>query len=71
MKDLGVYVKAGPKRAVVDTVLPWRPRSTGSARFAAFCERYIRVPKGKGARKPLKPRPWQRELTGSVLDADP
>ncbi|BAX92044.1 terminase large subunit domain-containing protein [Mycobacterium shigaense] len=64
-------MRAGPKGSVDDSMLPWRPRSSGSARFAAFCERYIRVPKGKGARKPLKLRQWQRELAGSVLDADP
>lgn len=64
-------MRAGPKRAVDDSVLPWRPRSTGSERFAAFCERFVRVPKGTGARSPMKLRQWQRDLTGSVLDADP
>lgn len=43
----------------------------GAARFAAFCERFIKVPKGTGARRPLKLRPWQVDLVGSVLDADP
>lgn len=64
-------MKAGPKAAVDSRVLPFRPRSTGSARFAAFCLRYIRVPKGTGALSPLRLRPWQIELVGSVLDADP
>ncbi|OBG87447.1 terminase [Mycobacterium sp. E802] len=64
-------MRAGPKRAVDDSVLPFRPRSNGSARFAAFCEKFIRVPKGTGAGKPLRLRPWQRDLVGSVLDADP
>jgi phage terminase large subunit-like protein len=64
-------MKAGPKQAVDARVLPFRPRSTGSARFAAFCERFIRVPKGTGALGPLLLRPWQVELVGSVLDADP
>lgn len=63
-------MRAGPKRAVDESVLPFRPRSNGSARFAAFCEKFIRVPKGTGARGPLKLRPWQRELVGSVLDAE-
>jgi phage terminase large subunit-like protein len=60
----------GPKRAVDESSLPWRPRSTGSTRFAKFCERFIIVPKGKGARTPLILRDWQRDLVGSVLDAE-
>ena len=63
-------MRAGPKRAVDDSVLPFRPRSTGSARFAAFCTKFIVVPKGTGSGGPLRLRPWQRELTGSVLDAE-
>ncbi|MGN7779021.1 terminase TerL endonuclease subunit [Mycolicibacterium sp. 22603] len=62
-------MKAGPKAAVDPTPLPWRPRSTGAARFAKFCERFIKVPSGTGALKPLRLRPWQIELVGSVLDA--
>ena len=38
-------------------------------RFAKFCEKYIVVPKGTGARSPLILRDWQRDLVGSVLDA--
>lgn len=63
-------MRAGPKRAVDDSVLPFRPRSNGSARFAAFCSRFITVPKGTGAGGPLQLRRWQRELVGSVLDAE-
>lgn len=64
-------MKAGPKAAVDDSVLPWRPRSTGADRFAKFCEKFVRVPKGTGAKSPLRLRDWQRDLVGSVLDADP
>ncbi len=64
-------MKAGPKAAVDDSPLPWGPRSTGSARFSAFCEKFVKVPKGVGARSPLRLRDWQRDLVGSVLDADP
>jgi phage terminase large subunit-like protein len=64
-------MKAGPKAAVEPSSLPFRPRSAGSARFAVFCQRFIRVPKGAGALSPLQLRPWQVELVGSVLDADP
>ena len=64
-------MKAGPKAAVEPSSLPFRPRSAGSARFAVFCQRFIRVPKGTGALSPLRLRPWQVALVGSVLDADP
>lgn len=64
-------MRAGPKSAPDPRPLPWRPRSTGSARFARFCQTYIRTPKGTGALEPMRLRRWQRELVGSVLDADP
>jgi phage terminase large subunit-like protein len=43
------------------------PRA-GGARAVGFIEKFIRVPKGKGARKPFKVRPWQRELIGGVFN---
>ena len=55
-------MKAGPKAAVDDSVLPLRPRPTGSARFAKFGEKFVKVPKGTGARSPLLLRPWKVEL---------
>lgn len=64
-------MKAGPKARVDDSPLPFRPRVTGAARFAKFCEKFIVTPKGFGARKPMRLRPWQVDLVGSVLDADP
>ena len=64
-------MKAGPKSAVDPSPLPWRPRSTGSARFAAFCRKFVLVPKGTGAKSPLRLRDWQKGLVGSVLDAQP
>ncbi|QIX27508.1 terminase [Nocardioides sp. JQ2195] len=64
-------MRAGPKAAVDGSALPWAPRSLGAARFGKFCERFIVTPKGTGARKPMKPRAWQLELVGSVLDATP
>jgi hypothetical protein len=45
-------MKAGPKAAVDPTVLPFRPQSTGAARFAKFCERFVKVPKGRGGSSP-------------------
>src|SRR4029453_7529679 len=43
----------------------------GAPRFAGFCKQYIIVPKGKDALKPLRLRPWQVELVGTVLDPTP
>ena len=64
-------MKAGPKASVDGSPLPFRPRSTGAAQFGKFCERFVQTPKGTGARSPMKLRPWQLDLVGSVLDADP
>lgn len=64
-------MRAGPKAAVDATPLPFRSRKTGSARFAAFCDQYVVTPKGTGARGPMRLRPWQVELVGSVLDPTP
>ena len=65
-------MRAGPKAAVDDSVLPFRARTTvESERFGRFCAKYIRVPKGTGARTPLRLRNWQLDLAGSVLDAEP
>lgn len=64
-------MKAGPKAAVDDSELPFRPRSAGSARFAEFCGQFVKVPKGAGAKSPLRLRDWQRDLIGSIEDADP
>ena len=64
-------MKAGPKAAVDPSVLPFRSRSTGSLRFQSFCEKFIRVPKGQGALTSLRLRSWQRDLVGTVEDADP
>jgi phage terminase large subunit-like protein len=64
-------VKAGPKAAVEASRLPFRSRHQGAERFAAFCRSYVVVPKGHGARRRLRLRPWQVELVASVMDATP
>lgn len=64
-------MRAGPKAAVSPEPLPWSPRVKGSARFAKFTSTFVVTPKGTGARSPMRLRPWQIELVGSVLDADP
>lgn len=55
-------MKAGPKSAVLADPLPFRSRKSGSARFEAFAAKFITVPKGTNARKPLKLRAWQLDL---------
>jgi len=64
-------VRAGPKAAVDPTPLPLRTRAKGAALMAKFCAEFIKVPSGTGARKPMKLRPWQVALVGSVWDAEP
>jgi phage terminase large subunit-like protein len=61
-------VRAGPKGTVTAPPLNLRrlPRR-GDARAAAFIERYVTVPKGTGARRRLRIRPWQREVIRGVL----
>ena len=59
-------MKAGPKSLPDPSRLPFRSRATGGRRVAAFAKQYVRVPKGKGALKPLVLRPWQVALVDSV-----
>jgi phage terminase large subunit-like protein len=62
-------VKSGAKGVMLAPRLDLRrlPKR-GGARCIAFCERYIVVPKGTGARKRMKLRPWQRDIVRGVLD---
>jgi phage terminase large subunit-like protein len=63
-------MQAGPKAAPLDRPLPLSTLpKTGGARVVAFVEKFIRVPKGKGAGRPFKVRPWQRQLINGVFDA--
>jgi phage terminase large subunit-like protein len=64
-------VKAGPKAAVDPSPLDLTHGSVGSETFAAFCTEFIVTPKGTGAREPMRLRPWQVELVGSILDPSP
>ena len=68
-------MKAGPKAAP-----DGRPLSLGTLpksgrdRPVAFIERYCRLPKGgKGnpAERPIRLRPWQREIIHGLYDRDP
>ncbi|AZL10555.1 terminase TerL endonuclease subunit [Brevibacterium aurantiacum] len=62
-------MKAGPKSAVDDSPLPFRPQSkVESVRCIKFAEKFIRVPKGTGARSKMKLRDWQIEMIEDILD---
>lgn len=64
-------MRRGPKGDVDESPLPFRSRKTGVARFEAFVSRYLIVPKGRGANKPMQLRPWQVEMLRPFLDPDP
>jgi phage terminase large subunit-like protein len=64
-------VKAGPKTAVDGSPLPLRSSRRRELAVARFATDYIRVPRGHGVRKPLRLRPWQRELIAATWDARP
>lgn len=65
-------LKVGRKGALEngDVPLPFRPRSTvESERFERFAEKFLRVPKGTGARSVLRLRPFQKLMVEDVLDS--
>ncbi len=63
-------MRAGPKREVNAGPLDLsRLPAGGSERVVAFVEEFLRVPKGAGALKPVRLRPWQRDLIAGMYDA--
>lgn len=53
-----------------DRPLPFRPQSrVESERFLKFCEKFIRTPKGTGAKGVFRPREWQMDIVRDVLDS--
>ncbi|MDO5503934.1 MAG: terminase large subunit [Actinomycetia bacterium] len=56
-------IKAGPKSRIEAAPLSFKgwPRDRARRR-ERFIGKYVVVPKGQGAHKPLKLRPWQREI---------
>jgi phage terminase large subunit-like protein len=62
-------VKPGPKGNLNAPPLDLRrlPKGRG-ARCIAFCERFITVPKGTGAKHRLRLREWQRTIVRGVLE---
>jgi phage terminase large subunit-like protein len=62
-------VRAGPKGNLDAPPLDLRrlPKGRG-ARCIAFCERYLTVPKGTGAKHRLRLRGWQQSIVRGVLE---
>jgi phage terminase large subunit-like protein len=59
------------RHAVTSAPLPWRPGElTGSAKFADFCRKFVKVPRGSGALRPLILRDWQLDLVAPAMDDD-
>lgn len=54
--------KAGPKAQAELSPLPRDAELTGVDALAHFMARYIIVPRGQGAGKPMELRPWQRSM---------
>lgn len=61
-------VKRGPKVAVDESPLDWKPRSKGADQLKLFGEKFLITPKGKGARKPFKLHPWQHAMTATLYE---
>jgi phage terminase large subunit-like protein len=64
-------MRAGPKPDVDGSPLPLRGSRRRELAVAGFALDYIRVPRGHGVRKPLRVRPWQRELIAATWDSRP
>jgi phage terminase large subunit-like protein len=63
-------MRAGPKAEVTAPPLDLSALPpSGGARVVAFCETFLHVPKGIGARQPLRLRPWQVEIVCGLFDA--
>lgn len=63
-----ILIRPGKKASVNEDPLVFGTRALGADRFARFTEKFIFTPKGTGALRPMKLRPWQVDLVGSVLD---
>lgn len=60
-------MRAGPKGEVSTRALPVVAGADDAARCAAWIERWLRVPRGTGARQPFVLRPWQRDIVDQLL----
>lgn len=63
-------MKAGPKAQVVAPPLDLTHLAkSGERRVSAFAREFLRIPQGKGARRPVRLRPWQREIVRGLIPA--
>ena len=63
-------MKAGPKRSVTVPPIDFNhlPKS-GERRVTAFAEEFLLIPQGKGSRKPVRLRQWQKEIVRGLVPA--
>ena len=62
-------MRAGPKAEVTAEPLDLSELpDSGGDRVVAFVERFLLVPKGTGAKKPLALRVWQRRIVRGLFD---
>src|SRR5829696_8055356 len=64
-------MRTGPKVAVDGSPLALRGSKRRELAVARFALDYVRVPRGHGARRPLRLRPWQRALIAATWDTRP
>jgi phage terminase large subunit-like protein len=64
-------MRTGPKSTVDGSPLVLRGSRRRELAVARFALDYVRVPRGHGVRKPLRLRPWQRDLIASTWDVKP
>lgn len=62
--------RSGPKPQASKRPLPQVP-GTGADHVINWCERFVIVPKGRGAKEPLRIRPWQAAMVRGLFDPDP
>lgn len=62
-------MRAGPKAAITAPPLDLSELpEAGADRVVAFIESYLYVPKGEGARKRMRLRPWQVDIVRALFD---
>lgn len=62
---------AGPKKAADTSLLLFKSEVVGAERFAVWCERFLIVPRGRGAGVPFRIRGWQVDMLRPFRDPDP
>lgn len=63
-------MRAGPKARVSTEPLEWRTRSQGVDKFRLFCSRYLKIPRGEGAKTAFKLRDWQTDSVRPLFEEE-